>query len=49
METVIQLANDNKKFELHILQATQASQERVAALFADVIHNQQAGKGHVPE
>ena len=39
METTIQLARDNKKFELDVLQATQASQECVAVLFADVIHS----------
>jgi predicted transcriptional regulator len=49
METAIQLARDNKKFELDVLQATQASQERVAALFADVIRSQRTGKDHVAE
>ena len=39
METAIQLARENKKFELDVLQATQASQERVVALFADVIRS----------
>ena len=49
METAIQLARENKKFELDVLQATQASQERVATLFADVIYSQRAGKDHVAE
>ena len=49
METAIQLARNNKKFELDVLQATQASQEHVAALFADVIHSQRTGKDHVAE
>ena len=49
METAIQLARENKKFELDVLQATQASQECVAALFADVIHSQRTGKDHVAE
>ena len=49
METAIQLARENKKFELDVLQATQASQEHVAALFADVIRSQRAGKDHVAE
>jgi hypothetical protein len=43
METAIQLHADNKKLELEILQATQASQERIAALFADVIRSQRPG------
>ena len=47
METAIQLARDNKKFELDFLQTTQASQERVAALFADAIHSQRTGKVNV--
>ena len=49
METAIQLTRKNKKFELDVLQATQASQERVAALFVDVIRSQRAGKDHVVE
>ena len=49
METAIQLARDNKKFELDVLQATQASQERVAALFVDVIRSQHTGKDHIIE
>ena len=49
MEIAIQLARDNKKFELDVLQATQASQEHVATLFADVIHNQHTGKDHVAQ
>ena len=49
METAIQLARENKKFELDVLQATQASQERVAALFAHVIYSQRTGKDHVAE
>ena len=39
MENAIQLARDNKKFEVDVLQATQASQEQVAALFVDVIRS----------
>ena len=39
METAIQLVRENKKFELNVLQATQASQERVATLFVDVIRS----------
>ena len=47
IETAIQLARDNKKFELDVLQATQAFQEHVAALFADVIRSQHTRKDHV--
>jgi hypothetical protein len=43
METAIQLHADNKKLELEILQATQASQERIVALFANVIRSQRPG------
>ena len=39
METAIQLVRENKKFELDVLQAIQASQEHVIALFADVIRS----------
>ena len=40
METVIQLLVGSKKLELEILQAMQASQEHIMALFANVIQSQ---------
>ena len=49
METAIQLVRENKKFKLDVLQATQASQERMAALFADVICSQHTRKDHIAE
>ena len=44
METAIQLTKENKKFELDVLQTTQAFQERVVAFFADVICSQRTGR-----
>lgn len=49
MEIIVQLNSNNKKFELDILHATQASQEHVAALFADVIRSRRCDTDNARE